>query len=64
MKTLIRNAHVLTLDAEDREHPRADILVEGATISVIGADLPAPPDAKVCVASSGLVPIPRPVEMS
>ena len=27
MKTLIRNAHVLTLDAEDREFARADILI-------------------------------------
>ena len=29
MKTLIRNAHVLTLDAEDREYARADILIDG-----------------------------------
>ena len=36
MKTLIRNAHVLTLDAEDREYPRADILIEGAKIAAIG----------------------------
>jgi 5-methylthioadenosine/S-adenosylhomocysteine deaminase len=36
MKTLIRNARVLTLDAQDREHPRADILVEGSRIAAIG----------------------------
>jgi len=54
MKTLIRNAHVLTLDAEDREYSRADILVDGATISAIGADLPARPDAKVIEASGKL----------
>ena len=35
MKTLIRNAHVLTLDAEDREYPRADILIDGARITAI-----------------------------
>ena len=37
MKTLIRNAQVLTLDAQDREYKRADILVDGSTILAIGA---------------------------
>src|SRR5438552_898980 len=36
MKTLIRNAHVLTLDAEDREYSRADIMVIDGTIAAIG----------------------------
>ena len=39
MKTLIRNARVLTLDAEDREHARADILIEGDKIAAIGPNL-------------------------
>ena len=37
MKTLIRNAHVLTLDAGDREYQRADILIDGARIAAIGS---------------------------
>lgn len=36
MKTLIRNAHVLTLDEHDTEHARADILIDGSTIAAIG----------------------------
>ena len=36
MKTLIRNARVLTFDAQDREYPRADILIEGDRIAAIG----------------------------
>ena len=36
MKTLIRNARVLTLDGEDREYPRADILIDGDKIATIG----------------------------
>jgi cytosine/adenosine deaminase-related metal-dependent hydrolase len=41
MKTLIRNAHVLTLDAQDREYPRADILIDGTAIAAIGPGLQA-----------------------
>ena len=47
MRTLIRNAHVLTLDAEDREYARADILVDGDRIAAIGSDLPGAEGAKV-----------------
>ncbi len=42
MSLLIKNAHVLTLDDADREHPRADILVRGTRIAAIGPDLEAP----------------------
>jgi 5-methylthioadenosine/S-adenosylhomocysteine deaminase len=41
MTTLIRNAHVLTLDVQDREYVRADILIAGDRIAAIGPDLPA-----------------------
>ena len=54
MKTLIRNAHVLTLDAQDREHPRADILIDGATIAAIGTDLPGAEGATVIEAAGKL----------
>jgi len=54
MKTLIRNAHVLTLDAEDREYPRADILIESDKIAAIGADLPQVGDVKVIDATGKL----------
>src|SRR5688572_10590044 len=53
MKTLIRNVHVLTLDAEDREYPRADILIEDDKIAAIGPDLVAD-GAKVIEASGKL----------
>jgi 5-methylthioadenosine/S-adenosylhomocysteine deaminase len=42
VKTLIRHARVLTLDAADTEYPRADILIDGAVIVAIGPDLPVP----------------------
>ena len=41
MRILIRNARVLTLDAQDREHARADILIEGDRIAAIGPGLAA-----------------------
>ena len=55
MKTLIRNAHVLTLDAQDREYPRADILIDGSTILAIGpGPLPGAEGATVIEASGKL----------
>src|SRR5882672_304010 len=54
MKTLIRNAHVLTLDAEDREYPRAEILIDGSTIAAIGTDLPDTEEARVIDAAGKL----------
>ena len=39
MTTIIRDARVLTLDAADTEHAKADILIEGSTIAAIGPDL-------------------------
>ena len=41
MTTLIRNARILTLDAQDREHARADILIEDDRIAAIGPNLAA-----------------------
>ena len=54
MKTLIRNAHVLTLDAEDREYPRADILIDGDKIAAIGPDCCQADGATVIEASGKL----------
>ena len=39
MSILIRNARVLTMDDDDTELPRADILVRGTRIAAIGPDL-------------------------
>ena len=39
MSMLIRNARVLTMDDDDTEFPRADILVRGTRIAEIGPDL-------------------------
>ena len=57
MKTLIRNARVLTLDAEDREHPRADILIDDGKIAAIGPDLPDAAGATV-IEATGLLAMP------
>lgn len=59
MTTMIKNARILTLDRDDREHERADILVEGATIAAIGPDLalPEPPDCRV-IEADGLLAMP------
>ncbi len=44
--TLIRNARVLTLDANDREFDRANILIEDQRITAIGVDVAPPPVAR------------------
>jgi 5-methylthioadenosine/S-adenosylhomocysteine deaminase len=43
MDILIRNAHVLTMDDENSEYDRADILITEQKIAAIGRDLEAPP---------------------
>jgi cytosine/adenosine deaminase-related metal-dependent hydrolase len=59
MKTLIRNAYVLSLDAEDREYAGADILIDGGKIAAIGTNLPgddaAVIDARGKLAMPGLI---------
>ena len=55
MKTLIRNAHIIT--ATDNYH--ADILIEDETISVIGAKLEM--EADVTIDAKGRLVIPGPV---
>ena len=55
MKTLIRNAHVLTFDAQGRDYPRADILIDGDRIAAIGpAPLPGAEGARVIEAAGKL----------
>jgi cytosine/adenosine deaminase-related metal-dependent hydrolase len=55
MKTLIRNARVLTFDNGDREHPRADILIAGDRIAAIGpGPLPGADGARVIEAAGKL----------
>jgi cytosine/adenosine deaminase-related metal-dependent hydrolase len=54
MTTLIRNAHVLTFDAQDREYAHADILIEGDRIAAIGADLAVAPQTKIIAAAGKL----------
>ena len=60
MSILIRDAHVLTMDERDKEHSRADILIEGSKIAAIGPDLDVssgPPDLRI-VEASGLLAMP------
>ena len=60
MSILIRDAHVLTMDEQDREFSRADILIEGSKIAAIGPDLDvssAPPDLR-SIEASGLLAMP------
>ncbi len=59
-RLLIERARVLSLDAQDREWPEADILVDGGRIEAIGPRLPVPPetprlDAQGLLAMPGLV---------
>ena len=59
MKTLIRNARVLTFDAQDREHPRADILIEGQRIAAIGpGSLPGAEGATTVIDATGRLAMP------
>ncbi len=48
MKTLIRNARILTMDADDTLLDRADVLIDGTKIVAVGPDL-AGPDGDVRV---------------
>ena len=41
MKTLIKNAYVLTMDDDFAEYPRADILIDGSQITAIAPDIDA-----------------------
>jgi cytosine/adenosine deaminase-related metal-dependent hydrolase len=55
MKTLIRNARVLTFDAQDREYPCADILIEGQRFAAIGpGPLPGAEGATIIEAAGKL----------
>jgi 5-methylthioadenosine/S-adenosylhomocysteine deaminase len=60
MRTLIRNARVLTLDAEDRDLARANILIDGAEIIAVGPDAEfAPPSLPAEeIDATGLLAIP------
>jgi 5-methylthioadenosine/S-adenosylhomocysteine deaminase len=59
MKTAIRNAHVLTLDAADREFGRADIVVADGKIAAIGpGPLPEAADAERVIEAAGKLAMP------
>ena len=60
MTTLIRNARILTLDDEDREFDRADILVQGSRILRVGPDLGGRPEAVAAeiVDAAGMLALP------
>jgi len=44
MNTLIKNAHILTMDDSFNEYHQSDILIEGTKISQIGPEIKAPED--------------------
>src|SRR5579862_7957408 len=54
-KTLIQGGYVLTLDPALGDLPNTDVLIEGQTITAIGKDLPAGPDANVIDARKRIV---------
>ena len=58
-ETLIKNAHVLTMDDSNAEHTNADILIDGPRITAIGPNLSAPDatlvNAAGCLVTPGLV---------
>lgn len=60
MTTFVKGAHILTLDEDDNEYARANILIEGSKIVDIGPDVAPPPDsanAKI-VDATGLLAMP------
>jgi cytosine/adenosine deaminase-related metal-dependent hydrolase len=46
MKTLIKNAYVLTMDDDFAEYPRADILIDGSRITAVAPDIEIPTPAE------------------
>lgn len=59
MKTLIKNARVLTLDEQAREHQCADILIDGTQIESIGHGLAGPSTADLHVVDArGMLAMP------
>jgi 5-methylthioadenosine/S-adenosylhomocysteine deaminase len=56
MTTIIRGARVLTLDAADTEHAKADIVIDGATITAVGPAVPTQ-DAEI-IDADGLIAMP------
>lgn len=60
MKTLIRNARILTMDEQGREFDRADMLVDGSHIAAIAPGLARTPDAEGAsvIDASGLLAMP------
>lgn len=60
MKTLIADARILTMDGQDREHDRADILVDGQIIAAIGPGLrdTAAAAGATIVAARGMLALP------
>jgi 5-methylthioadenosine/S-adenosylhomocysteine deaminase len=57
MPVLIRNAHVLTMDAADTQHVCADILIEASRIAAIGVGLVAPDGAEI-IEAKGMLAMP------
>ena len=53
MTILIRNARVLTLDAQGRDLPRADVLIEGTRIAEVGPNLAPPPGPVEVIEAAG-----------
>jgi 5-methylthioadenosine/S-adenosylhomocysteine deaminase len=41
MKTIIRNARILSFDAADTEYERADVVIEDGVIAAVGPDIAA-----------------------
>ncbi|MEM1345153.1 MAG: amidohydrolase family protein [Pseudomonadota bacterium] len=58
MTILVRNARVLTFDAEDRDLPRADVLIEGTQIAAVGPDLQPPPGPVEVIEAAGKLLMP------
>lgn len=55
---LLREARVLTFDAQDTEHERADILVHDGTIVAVGPDLAPPPGPVETIDARGRLALP------
>jgi 5-methylthioadenosine/S-adenosylhomocysteine deaminase len=55
MRTLIRNARILTFDADAREYARGDLMIEGQSIAAIAETLAPPADCEIIEGDGHLV---------
>jgi 5-methylthioadenosine/S-adenosylhomocysteine deaminase len=56
-RTLIRGGWIVTMDSQNREFPKGDLLIEDERIAAVGADIAHPQGAKV-IEAEGMIVLP------